>query len=96
MPTSSLPTSLQVQDVSAYESGQQLQVSEMFKEGDLIDVAGNSIGKGFQGARTLHPLAVSADINERPYSPHTSILIYHAIGNTGCGCCSGCIRLFAT
>jgi large subunit ribosomal protein L3 len=39
-----------VQDVSAYESGQQLQVSEMFKEGDLIDVAGHSIGKGFQGS----------------------------------------------
>lgn len=33
-----------------YEPGQQLKVSEMFKEGDLIDVAGTTIGKGFQGS----------------------------------------------
>ncbi len=40
-----------VKDVSGYEPGQQLLVEELFKVGDLVDVAGTSIGKGFQGAR---------------------------------------------
>lgn len=38
-----------------YASGQQLMAAEMFKEGDLVDIAGKSIGKGFQGARPHHP-----------------------------------------
>ena len=38
-----------VKDVSAYAPGQALAVDEMFKEGDFVDVAGTSIGKGFQG-----------------------------------------------
>lgn len=32
-----------------YEPGQVLNVEEMFKEGDLVDISGKSIGKGFQG-----------------------------------------------
>ena len=40
---------LQVKDVSSYEPGQQLNVEEMFKAGDLVDLAGTTIGKGFQG-----------------------------------------------
>ncbi|KAK9868732.1 hypothetical protein WJX84_010057 [Apatococcus fuscideae] len=32
-----------------FEVGQQLNVTDMFKEGDLVDIAGKSIGKGFQG-----------------------------------------------
>lgn len=36
--------------VADYQPGQQLRVEEMFKEGDLIDVAGTSVGKGFQGS----------------------------------------------
>lgn len=32
-----------------YEPGQVLNVEEMFKEGDLVDISGRSIGKGFQG-----------------------------------------------
>ena len=32
-----------------YEVGQQLNACEIFQEGDLVDVAGTSIGKGFQG-----------------------------------------------
>jgi large subunit ribosomal protein L3 len=35
--------------VTGYEPGQQLSVEEMFKVGDLVDVAGTTIGKGFQG-----------------------------------------------
>ena len=29
--------------------GQQLDVDDMFKAGDLVDIAGTTIGKGFQG-----------------------------------------------
>merc|ERR1712070_1180615 len=34
---------------SNFELGQKLYQSELFKEGDLVDVSGKSIGKGFQG-----------------------------------------------
>lgn len=50
----------QVKDAAGYEPGQQLSVADMFKEGDFVDVAGTTIGKGFQGefalasAGTLH------------------------------------------
>ena len=40
---------VQVKDIEGYEVGQQLNVTEMFKEGDLLDIAGKSVGKGFQG-----------------------------------------------
>merc|ERR1719230_789231 len=32
-----------------FNLGRKLDTSTMFKEGDLVDVAGTSIGKGFQG-----------------------------------------------
>lgn len=35
--------------VTSYTPGQQLEVTEIFKEGECIDVAGTTIGKGFQG-----------------------------------------------
>lgn len=38
-----------VVSAEGYEPNQVLQLEEIFKEGDLIDVVGNSIGKGFQG-----------------------------------------------
>mmetsp|Transcript_25380 Transcript_25380/g.71001 ORF Transcript_25380/g.71001 Transcript_25380/m.71001 type:complete len:278 (-) Transcript_25380:68-901(-) len=39
-----------VKEVPAgYEVGQQLNACEMFKEGDIVDIAGTSTGKGFQG-----------------------------------------------
>lgn len=38
-----------IPDVSGYEPGQALNVEDLFKVGDLVDVAGTSIGKGFQG-----------------------------------------------
>ena len=34
-----------------YLPGQQLNVDDMFKAGDLVDIAGKTIGKGFQGGR---------------------------------------------
>lgn len=52
---------LQLQEApEGYESGQQLKVSEMFKEGDLIDVAGTTIGKGFQGASLISNVTVNS------------------------------------
>lgn len=35
--------------VSSYQPGQELDVASMFKEGDKVDIAGTTIGKGFQG-----------------------------------------------
>ncbi len=36
-------------DVSGYEVGQEIKASDLFKVGDLIDVAGTSKGHGFTG-----------------------------------------------
>jgi ribosomal protein L3 len=44
--------SLQLKDtakMAEYQPGQQLDIAEMFKEGDSIDIAGTTVGKGFQG-----------------------------------------------
>eukprot|EP00891_Asterochloris_glomerata_P007165 jgi/Astpho2/7165/Aster-01486 len=38
-----------LEDIEGFEPGQELKVEELFKEGDLVDIAGQSIGKGFQG-----------------------------------------------
>lgn len=48
---------LQIPDVSGYEPGQALNVEDLFKVGDLVDVAGTSIGKGFQGTGLPTPVA---------------------------------------
>lgn len=37
------------EDVSQYEIGQEIQVSEIFKTGDRVDVTGTSKGRGFAG-----------------------------------------------
>ncbi len=41
------------EDTEKYTIGQKLTV-EMFKEGEYVDVTGNSIGKGFQGVMKRH------------------------------------------
>lgn len=38
-----------LQNVQGFESNQRLAVEEIFNEGDLVDVSGITIGKGFQG-----------------------------------------------
>jgi large subunit ribosomal protein L3 len=38
-----------LEDVSKYEVGQEVKVSELFKEGDRVDVSGTSKGRGFSG-----------------------------------------------
>ena len=39
-----------LRDAPTFEVGAQLKPTELFKEGDKVDVRGRSIGKGFQGA----------------------------------------------
>ncbi|KAJ4756850.1 hypothetical protein LUZ62_091255 [Rhynchospora pubera] len=46
-----------LQSVDGFEPGQLLDIEEIFKEGDLVDVSGNSIGKGFQGGIKRHNFA---------------------------------------
>ncbi len=41
-------------NVDDYQVGQKLNLSEIFKSGDLVDISGTSIGKGFQGGIKRH------------------------------------------
>ncbi|KAL2461336.1 50S ribosomal protein L3-1 [Abeliophyllum distichum] len=43
-----------LQSVDGFEPNQRLSVEELFKEGDLVDVSGTTIGKGFQGGIKRH------------------------------------------
>jgi len=38
-----------VADIEQFEVGQEIQISDLFKVGDLIDICGQSKGRGFQG-----------------------------------------------
>lgn len=38
-----------LQSVDGFEANQRIVLDEIFKEGDLVDVSGTTIGKGFQG-----------------------------------------------
>ncbi|NLG87716.1 MAG: 50S ribosomal protein L3 [Clostridiaceae bacterium] len=38
-----------LENIDAYEVGQEIKVEDMFREGDKIDVSGISKGKGYQG-----------------------------------------------
>ncbi|XP_058083256.1 large ribosomal subunit protein uL3c [Magnolia sinica] len=43
-----------LQSIEGFEPNQRLVLEEIFKEGDFVDVSGNSIGKGFQGGIKRH------------------------------------------
>lgn len=43
-----------VDDTGQYQVGQTLSMDDLFKVGDLIDIAGTSKGKGFQGSIKRH------------------------------------------
>ncbi|KAM3379135.1 50S ribosomal protein L3, chloroplastic [Capsicum galapagoense] len=43
-----------LQSVDGFEVTQKLDFNELFKEGDLVDVSGTTIGKGFQGGIKRH------------------------------------------
>ena len=62
----------QVQSSEGYEPGQQLNFEEVFKAGDKVDIAGNSIGKGFAGV----PLACCL-FEMRYWHKHSQALQVH-------------------
>lgn len=43
-----------VADPDQYEVGQEVTVSDLFKVGDLVDISGATIGRGFQGVVRRH------------------------------------------
>eukprot|EP00241_Pyramimonas_parkeae_P011015 CAMPEP_0114245862 /NCGR_PEP_ID=MMETSP0058-20121206/12139_1 /TAXON_ID=36894 /ORGANISM="Pyramimonas parkeae, CCMP726" /LENGTH=261 /DNA_ID=CAMNT_0001358977 /DNA_START=225 /DNA_END=1010 /DNA_ORIENTATION=- len=43
-----------VKSTEGFEAGQKLDWASMFSEGDLVDVQGTSVGKGFQGGIKRH------------------------------------------
>ncbi|MDH5298177.1 MAG: 50S ribosomal protein L3 [Desulfobulbaceae bacterium] len=43
-----------VVDPGQYEVGQEIQVSDLFKVGDIIDISGHVKGRGFQGVMRRH------------------------------------------
>jgi len=68
---------LQFKEVGGYSPGQQLKVDEIFKVGDMVDVAGKSIGKGFQGDTpcppAMHLLTSLLSFNFRNKITHRSL-----------------------
>ena len=55
--------------IDAFEPGQPLDFADLFKEGDLIDVSGNTIGKGFQGTNSHTSIHYCICASNRNY-PH--------------------------
>jgi large subunit ribosomal protein L3 len=43
-----------VDDPARYELGQPISLADLFKVGDLVDISGNSKGRGFQGVVKRH------------------------------------------
>lgn len=43
-----------VADIEQYEVGQEIQITDIFKVGDLVDISGQSKGRGFQGVIKRH------------------------------------------
>lgn len=61
-----------VEDVAAYELGQELKV-DVFEKGDMVDVQGTSKGKGYQGKIKRHggnrgPMTHGSKARRRPGS----------------------------
>ena len=48
---------LDPKEVEKYEVGKVLRASDVFKEGDVIDVTGTTKGKGYQGVMKRHRMA---------------------------------------
>ncbi len=69
------------EDVDKYEVGQEIKVTDMFSNGDQIDVSGISKGKGFQGV-------IRRFGNSR--GPETHGSMYHRrVGSMGAGTSPG-------
>ncbi|XP_071736048.1 large ribosomal subunit protein uL3c [Rutidosis leptorrhynchoides] len=70
-----------LQSVDGFEPNQKLVLEELFKEGDLVDVSGNTIGKGFQGGIKRHNF-------KRGQMTHGS-KSHRALGSIGAGTMPG-------
>lgn len=70
-----------LQTVDGFEPNQQLVLEELFKEGDLVDVSGTTIGKGFQGGIKRHNF-------KRGLMTHGS-KSHRALGSIGAGTTPG-------
>jgi hypothetical protein len=73
--------------VDAFEPGQELHFTELFKEGDLVDVSDNSIGKGFQGTTHICNAYYSLPVASLAFSLETD-----EVSNTGNATCSDYIH----
>jgi large subunit ribosomal protein L3 len=70
-----------IDDISKYEVGQEIKVTDMFENGDKIDVSGISKGKGFQGVIRRFGTA---------RGPETHGSMYHRrVGSMGAGTSPG-------
>ncbi|XP_068330576.1 large ribosomal subunit protein uL3c-like [Pyrus communis] len=70
-----------LQDVEGFEPNQKLSFDELFKEGDIVDVSGTTIGKGFQGGIKRHNF-------KRGLMTHGS-KSHRALGSIGAGTTPG-------
>ncbi|EEF38335.1 50S ribosomal protein L3, chloroplastic [Ricinus communis] len=70
-----------LQNIDGFEVGQKLVLEEIFKEGDLVDVSGITIGKGFQGGIKRHNF-------KRGQMTHGS-KSHRALGSIGAGTTPG-------
>ena len=52
---------LEAKELEKYEVGKVLRASEVFKEGDVVDVVGTTKGKGYQGVMKRHRMAGDSD-----------------------------------
>ncbi|EOA27588.1 hypothetical protein CARUB_v10023727mg, partial [Capsella rubella] len=68
-------------NVEGFETNQKLVFDEIFKEGDFVDVAGTTIGKGFQGGIKRHNF-------KRGQMTHGS-KSHRALGSIGAGTTPG-------
>jgi hypothetical protein len=59
--------------VDSFEPNQRLVFDEIFKEGDLFDVAGTTIGKGFQG------FVLSPSLSLLPFYSSLMLLVYNLL-----------------
>ncbi|XP_076954566.1 large ribosomal subunit protein uL3c-like [Bidens hawaiensis] len=70
-----------LQSVDGFEPNQQLVLEDLFNEGDLVDVSGTTIGKGFQGGIKRHNF-------KRGLMTHGS-KSHRALGSIGAGTTPG-------
>ncbi|CAM8943118.1 unnamed protein product [Rhodiola kirilowii] len=85
-----------LQSVDGFETSQKLDFQELFKEGDLVDVAGDTIGKGFQVTSIRFMIVLSVVLTEvvlrdnfkRGQMTHGS-KSHRALGSIGAGTTPG-------